>query len=134
MNFDSVKIHTIHKAMGLTYARFKVKKSREATQAIDVKFLIDSGVVYSLVPATDLARIGIAPHRTLTFVLADGTELQRQVGDAYFERNGQGGAAPVIFGEPGDEPLLGATTLESLALILDPFKRELRPMSRLPLM
>ncbi len=45
MNFDSVKIHKIHKVMGLTYARFKVKKSREATQAIDVKFLIDSGAV-----------------------------------------------------------------------------------------
>ena len=39
-----------------------------------------------------------------------------------------GGAAPVIFGEKGDEPLLGATTLESLALVLDPFKRRLLPM------
>jgi len=81
-----------------------------------------------------LEKIGISPHRTLSFVRADGTEIERPVGDAYFERNGQGGAAPVIFGEPGDEPLLGATTLESLALILGPFKRELRPMSRLPLM
>ena len=38
------------------------------------------------------------------------------------------GGAPVIFGEPGDEPLLGATTLESLGLVLDPFKRRLIPM------
>jgi hypothetical protein len=34
----------------------------------------------------------------------------------------------VIFGEETDEPLLGATTLESLGLMLDPFKRELYPM------
>jgi hypothetical protein len=37
----------------------------------------------------------------------------------------------VIFGEEGDEPLLGATTLESLGLVLDPFKRRLIPMRML---
>jgi hypothetical protein len=38
----------------------------------------------------------------------------------------------VIVGEPGDDPLLGATTLEGFGLVLDPFRRELRPM-KLPL-
>ena len=33
-----------------------------------------------------------------------------------------------MYGEEGDEPLLGATTLESLGLVLNPFKRELYPM------
>jgi len=33
----------------------------------------------------------------------------------------------LIFGEPGDAWLLGALSLESLGLLLDPFKRELRP-------
>ena len=56
------------------------------------------------------------------------TAITRKVGDAYFEFQGEGGAAPVIFGEPGDEPLLGATTLESIGLVLDPFKRRLIPM------
>jgi hypothetical protein len=51
---------------------------------------------------------------------------------AYFEFHGEGGAAPVIFGEEGDEPLLGATTLESLGLVLDPFKRRLIAMRLLP--
>ena len=38
----------------------------------------------------------------------------------------------VIVGQPGDDPLLGATTLEGFGLVLDPFRRELRPM-QLPL-
>jgi hypothetical protein len=38
----------------------------------------------------------------------------------------------VIVGEPGDDPLLGATTLEGFGLVLDPFRWELRPTS-LPL-
>ncbi len=38
----------------------------------------------------------------------------------------------VIVGERGDDPLLGVTTLEGFGLILDPFRRKLRPM-QLPL-
>lgn len=34
----------------------------------------------------------------------------------------------VIFGEEDDSILLGALTLESLGLALDPLKRELRPL------
>jgi hypothetical protein len=37
----------------------------------------------------------------------------------------------VIFGEPGDANLLGALTLESLGLSLDPLKRELRELPML---
>ena len=70
-----------------------------------------------------------SPHRRKSFFLADGTAIERRIGDAYFEYGGIGGAAPVIFGEKGDQNLLGATTLEALELVLDPFKRELRPMT-----
>jgi len=83
------------------------------------------------VPGPTLKKIGVRPHRRVDFSLADGTIITRQVGDAYFELKGEGGAAPVIFGEEGDEPLLGATTLESLGLVLDPFKRRLIPMRML---
>ena len=38
------------------------------------------------------------------------------------------GASKVIFGRPGDAALIGAVTLEELGLMLDPLKRELRPM------
>ena len=114
--------------MGLTNQRFVVKESRRAKRKANVDFLIDSGAVYSLVPATTLRKLGIKPNRTVVFTLADGRTIERQVGDAYFEFRGEGAAAPVIFGETGDEPLLGATTLESIGLILDPFKRRLIPM------
>lgn len=114
--------------MGLTSQMLLVKESRRARRKAAVRFLIDSGAVYSLVPAAQLRKLGIRPYRKVDFTLADGTSITRQVGDAYFEFQGQGGAAPVIFGEQGDEPLLGAATLESLGLVLDPFKRRLIPM------
>ena len=117
--------------MGLTNQKLMVKERRYTRRKATVSFLIDSGAVYSLVPAATLRKLGIRPYRTVDFSLADGTTISRQVGDAYFEFHGEGGAAPVIFGEAGDEPLLGATTLESIGLMLDPFKRRLIPMRML---
>ena len=114
--------------MGLTNQIATVRPSRSARVCQDVEFLVDSGAVYSLVPAPILRKLGLRPYRTQTFSLADGTKVSRKVGDAYFEIDENRGPAPVIFGEKGDEPLLGVTTLESLGLVLDPFKRELRPM------
>jgi predicted aspartyl protease len=114
--------------MGLTHQRLIVKSSRKSRKAITVNFLIDSGAVYSLVPGKQLKSMGIRPYRKLNFSLTDGSVVTREVGDAYFEYRGDGGAAPVIFGQDGDQPLLGATTLESVALILNPFHRELHPM------
>lgn len=117
--------------MGITTQKLVVKERRSARRKAEVRFLVDSGAVYSLVPEKTLARLGIRPHRRVEFALADGRTISRKVGDAYFEHLGTGGAAPVIFGEEGDEPLLGATTLESLGLVLDPFKRRLLPMRML---
>jgi clan AA aspartic protease len=117
--------------MGVIYASLKVKQTYQHSDFVDVNFLIDSGAVYSLVPAKELKKIGVQAHRRMRFVLADGTEIERDVGDAYFEWQGDGGAAPVIFGEEGDEALLGTTTLESLGLVLNPFNRELSPMRML---
>ncbi|MEJ7680475.1 MAG: hypothetical protein WKG06_22010 [Segetibacter sp.] len=117
--------------MGLTSKKLVVKKSYESEKSFEINFLVDSGAVYSLAPGKFLDELGIKPHRKVDFSLADGTLISRRVGDAYFELNGEGGAAPVIYGEEGDDPLLGATTLESLGLVLNPFTRELYPMRML---
>ena len=117
--------------MGITTQKLVVKERRSARRKAQVRFLVDSGAVYSLVPAKVLAQLGIRPHRKVEFALADGRMISRRVGDAYFEHMGTGGASPVIFGEEGDEPLLGTTTLKSFGLVLDPFKRRLLPMRML---
>lgn len=114
--------------MGMTYRRLVLKESRKAAQAVQLDFLIDSGAFHSLVPRRILESLSVEPYRSLDVILADGCKLTRQVGDLYFELAGDGAVAPVIFGEEGEEPLLGATTLEALGLVLNPFKRELYPM------
>jgi len=79
--------------MGLTVQKLVVKENHRARRKATVNFLVDSGAVYSLVPAATLKGLGIRPHRQVEFALADGTMIRRRVGDAYFEFQGQGGAA-----------------------------------------
>ena len=118
--------------MGLTHVTVKVGNPASGRQAEEVRCLVDSGAVYSLIPGSVLQRLGIEPHSTREFVLADGDVIRRRLATATFEYEGRRGDSMVIVGEPGDDPLLGATTLEGFGLVLDPFRRELRPMS-LPL-
>ena len=75
-----------------------------------------------------LRRLGIRPRRTKSSILADGTEIKRSLGQALFRLNGEEAASPVIFGEKGDSVLLGSVSLEALGFMLDPLKRELRPL------
>ncbi|MCY3023474.1 MAG: aspartyl protease family protein, partial [Planctomycetota bacterium] len=98
----------------------------EVTERLE--FLIDSGVVHSVVPAPVLERLGIKPLAQQEFRLADGSKIVRRKGCAVFRYKDQVGGADVIFGEEGDSVLLGAFTLEALGLSLDPLRRELKPL------
>lgn len=93
-----------------------------------VRFLVDSGAVYTLLPSDVWRRLGLTAKRTMTFTLADGTEVQRAVGECHLDLPQGEGHTPVILGEPGDEALLGVVTLESLGLVLHPFTRKLQPL------
>ena len=114
--------------MGITTVILTVREHRKAEKSADVEFLVDSGAVYSLVPGKILDELGIEPYREMSFSLADGTTVKRKISSAYFEYEGEGGPAPVVYGEEGDTALLGATTLESIGLVLNPFSRTLHPM------
>ena len=90
--------------------------------------MVDPGAIYTVAPAPVLAELGIEAIAENVFWLANGEKIVRKRGIAYFKYCERVGGADVIFGEEGDSNLLGATTLESLGLALDPLKREFKPM------
>ena len=92
-----------------------------------VEFLVDSGAKYTLLPEPIWKAIELSPKRRMTFTLADGTHIERDVSEAHIAIPQGEGHTPVILGEPGDEALLGAVTLEELGLVLNPFQRSLQP-------
>ena len=112
--------------MGLVTVRMLVKGTRGRTR--NVKFLVDSGAVWSVLPKKDWQALGLKATRNHSFALADGTVIERGVSDCRFCFEGDEAPSPVVLGEEGDVALLGCVTLETLALVLNPFNRSLQPM------
>jgi clan AA aspartic protease len=112
--------------MGLTFIEGEVtgKKKKSAK----VKFLVDSGASYTLLPDPVWKDLGLKQKRSMTFILADGTEVRRHISECHISLPQGEGHTPVILGEPGDEALLGIVTLEILGLVLNPFQRTLQRM------
>jgi predicted aspartyl protease len=114
--------------MGLAYVDGRVQAPNRRQRPRRVRFLVDSGAVYSVLRRADWKALRLKPDRELEFVLADGTSLTRGVSECVFEIEGRRATSPVVLGETEDEALLGAVTLETLALMLNPLSRKLLPM------
>jgi len=112
-------------AVGVTYIEGEVSGPTEI--AVPVRFLVDSGAMYSLIAEPDWKKIGLRPRRTATFTLADGSTVQREISECRLVLPQGECHTPVILGESRDQPLLGVVTLEILGLVLNPFTRELKP-------
>ena len=112
--------------MGLTHVRGVVK---HGDRWREVDLLVDSGATYTVLKKEVWEYLGLRPMRRLTLILADGTRIERWLSEALLELPGHGEYhTPVVLGEDGDENILGAVTLEIFGLMLDPLRRELRPM------
>lgn len=67
--------------MGLTYIEGVVTGPAGVSRA--VRFMVDSGAKYSLLPPADWRAIGLEPKRRVTFALADGTLINRDVSECH---------------------------------------------------
>jgi clan AA aspartic protease len=115
--------------MGVTYVEGQVR-GPTGKQA-SVRFLIDSGATYSVLPKAVWQAAELKPKRRLSFTLADGTTVERFVSEAFVMLPQGEAHTPVVLGEEGDEALLGVVTLEILGLVFNPFDRTLHPMRML---
>lgn len=116
--------------MAITYLNLKVKNPQNQKRSTTEQFLVDSGAVYSVLPTSVLKKLDIRPVDKQKFTLANGEIIEKAIGNALFEYEGKIRSSPVIFGEEKIY-LLGAVTLESLGVVLDPINRELKPLPML---
>ena len=113
--------------MGITFLKVRVINPQQPKKSEECEFLVDSGAVYSVVPQNILKKLGIKPTSSEEFILANGAVVKKSLANAYFEYKGKIRAAPVVFGDKGVF-LLGVTTIEALGMILDPIRRQLKPL------
>jgi len=89
--------------------------------------LVDTGSEYTWVPREVLNELGIKPELVQRFVVADGRQLQRELGIAIVHAAGARAPDFVVFGQPGDMVLLGARSLEGLNVRVDAQRKQLVP-------
>ncbi len=99
---------------------------RGETRTID-DALVDTGSEYTWVPRDVLVDLGVRPEKTQRFIVADGRQLERQVGIAIVHAAGAMAPDFVVFAEPGDMILLGAHSLEGLNVRVDAQRKQLVP-------
>lgn len=114
--------------MGLTYVHGRLRKAEGRGPTRDVRFLVDSGAIYSVLPENVWRALRLKPEREVEFTLADGTAITRGVSECRFDIRGESATSPVVLGEKDDGALLGAVTLETLGMMLNPLTREILPM------
>lgn len=89
-----------------------------------VSALVDTGATNSMLPSGLLRQLGIGPVETRFARVARGRRVELQTAWARFAVQGRNAVARVAFG-PDGQYLLGATTLEDLALVVDPVDQRL---------
>jgi predicted aspartyl protease len=114
--------------MALIHVRGKVARPDGRRRALAVRFLVDTGAVYTVLPEKTWRALQLKPQRMAEFTMADGTTITRGVSEGRFTVEGRSATSPVVLGGADDAPLLGAVTLETLGLMVNPLTRDLLPM------
>jgi clan AA aspartic protease len=119
--------------MGLTKVTTTLTSITDPQKSYEALFLVDTGATDCMAPTDELEKLGIAKKGKTAYELADGTVREYPFGLVQIEFMGETTAGRVIFGEPGAEPLLGVTALESVGIMVDPANKTLKRLPAIPL-
>ena len=119
--------------MGITHVTATVKSLNATGLSVEAKFLVDTGAINCLLPASMLRKAGIQPLKTEVYELANGQQTEFPVGAARIDILDRFVMVEVIFGPEDAEPLLGAVALECAGLVVDPSSQTLRRLHALSL-
>lgn len=117
--------------MGFTYITVHLYNPADLAQSGSIELLVDTGAIFTSIPRSLLEGLGIAPVSRRELRTYGGATVERDTGGAVMEYEGRRAVVPVIFGEPEDIPIMGATALESLGYQIDPVTKELKPIELL---
>ena len=92
-----------------------------------VEAMVDTGSTFTVLPSAQLERLGVTVQRRLSFEIADGSELELDVGETLIRLGGQTITTTVVFAQEGTPSLLGAVALETALLAVDPIGQTLVP-------
>jgi predicted aspartyl protease len=90
------------------------------------RLLVDTGSDYTWLPAKSLESIGVEQvKKDIQMVMANGQTITRSAGYVIIHCDQFQTVDEVIFGQPGDQSLLGARTLEGFNARVDSKQKKL---------
>ena len=118
--------------MGLTHVAVRLFNST-STDTYNADFLVDTGAMDTMAPASDLKEIGIQPLGKDIYELANGELVEYEYGNAELRFMNEIVPIRIVFGPDGSEPILGVIALEAAGFIVDPKNQMLRKLKARPL-
>ena len=76
-----------------------------------VDTLVDSGATYTTLPESLLRRLGVVPLSRANFMLADGSRMERGIGQTWVRLRGEEFIVPVVFGTEAHAASVGSSNV-----------------------
>ena len=114
-------------------ARFDPQARFDSNGTYTANFLVDTGAMDSMAPASELRKIGIIPVGKRLYEFANGHIEEYEHGLAKVSFMDEITWTDIIFGPDNSEPILGVITLEIAGFVVDPKNETLRKLLARPL-
>ena len=114
--------------MGVTHVTVTIRNPADPEKSWEGLSLVDTVAIDSLVPKDHLESIGLKPKAQRTYELADGIEVKMDITTGDIEFMGEIVGGTITIGDPGTDPILGVTALESVGIDIDPRTQKLKRM------
>ena len=98
---------------------------KEFKRSVELSAHVDNGASFTQIPRKILERLKIEPVYKKTFILADGTHIERDIGLAFVKVLDEIAACEVCFGEENDATLLGNSAMQLMGILIDPQNEKL---------
>ena len=108
--------------------KVKVLNPADPSRFAEVEVWADTGAAYSWISKVRLEPLGVQKVRRLQFRTIEGHTIERDLAAVFLSTDGFTGGDNVVVAESGDLEVLGAHSLESLGLAVDPVHKKLIPL------
>ena len=108
--------------------KVKVWNPADPGRFAETEVWADTGAAYSWILKSRLEPLGVQKVRRLQFRTIEGHTVERDLAAVFLSADGYTGGDNVVVAESGDLEVLGAHSLESLGLAVDPVHKKLIPL------
>jgi predicted aspartyl protease len=108
--------------------KVKVWNPADPARFAELEAWADTGAAYSWISKSRLEPLRVQHVRRLQFQTIEGHTIERDLAAVFLSADGFTGGDNVVIAESGDLEVLGAHSLESLGLSVDPVHKKLVPL------